>query len=81
MTAEVSGQRELVLVGSQSVFAYTDNVPAEVLISEGCDVWSKSHPEKLSVISETLGKGSPYHLANGVYVDPVDPGIILLPSC
>lgn len=79
-TAEVCGEHELVLAGSQSLFGHTDEVPVEVLMSEECDVWSKSRMEKVAVIADKLGKNAPYHLAHGVYVDPVDPGIVLLPS-
>ncbi len=49
-------------------------------MSEECDVWSKSRMEKVAVIADKLGKNTPYPLAHGVYVDPVDPGIVLLPS-
>jgi len=79
--AEACGERELVLVGSQSLFAHIDDddVPVEVLVSEECDVWARSRMEKLTTI-EGLGKASPYHLAQGVYVDAVDPSLVLLPS-
>ena len=77
--AQGCGQSELVLVGSQSVYAHTDDVPVEVLASEECDVWAKSRFENLEGLSTTLGKGSPYHLENGVWIDPVEPGLVLLP--
>ena len=77
--AEASGERELVLAGSQAIFGHTDDAPVEVLMSEECGVWSRARTEKWTVIEEGLGKNSPYHLAHGVYVDPVDPGIVLLP--
>ena len=78
--SEASGERDLVLTGSQSVFGHSEEVPVETLMSEECDLWSKSRPEKLTVIAEKLGKGSPYHLAHGVYVDAVEPGMMLLPA-
>src|SRR5262245_34249803 len=78
--AHTSGKKELVLAGSQAVFGHADDVPVEVLMSEECDVFSKDSNEMLSNIAATLGKGSPYHLANGFFVDPVDPGLILFPS-
>src|SRR5207245_11563075 len=78
--ANASGEKELVLAGSQSVFGHTDDVPVEVLVSEECDVWNKDTNDKLSNIADTIGRGSPFHLSNGFFVDPVDPGSILLPS-
>jgi hypothetical protein len=77
--AEASDDRELVLAGSQSLFGHTDQVPVETLMSEECGLWSRPGTEKLTVIVEKLGKGSPYHLAHGVYVDAVDPEMVLLP--
>src|SRR5919197_4104195 len=74
--AQACGQSDLVLVGSQSVYAHTDDVPVEVLVSEECDVWAKAKEEKLTSIAVGFGKGSPYHLAQGVFVDP---GLVLLP--
>src|SRR5438876_11450702 len=78
--AQGCGQFELVLAGSQSVYAHTDDVPVEVLASEECEVWAKGRAERLESLSATLGKGSPYHLANGVWVDPVEPSLVLLPA-
>jgi hypothetical protein len=78
--AQACGQSDLVLAGSQSVYAHTDDVPVEVLASEECDVWAKGKEEKLVSIADGFGKGSPYHLAHGVFVDPVEPGLVLLPT-
>lgn len=79
-TAEAVGADELVLVGSQAVFGHTDDVPVEVLISEECDVWRKGNDEQLAHLTPTLGKNSPYHREHGVFVDPVAPSLVLLPS-
>lgn len=49
--AEICGDSELVLAGSQAVFGHTDQVPVETLMSEECDVWRRSHMEKLIVIA------------------------------
>ncbi len=78
--AQASGHNELLLAGSQSVFGHTDDVPVEVLASEECDVWNKSTNEKLANIADAIGKSSPFHRSNGFFVDPVDPGLVLLPS-
>ncbi len=78
--ADALKEREFVLVGSQSVHGYTETPPTEVLISEECDVWVKGRFEKVGAIVSTLGKGSPFHDTNGFYVDPVEPGIVLLAS-
>jgi len=79
-TAEVSGERQFIVVGSQAVHAYTDNAPVEVLISKECDLWAKGKAEKLAVVEEALGQRSAYFTEQGVYVDAVEPGLILLPA-
>src|SRR5437762_3446026 len=78
--AEVSNQPDLVLVGSQSVHAHTLEPPPEVLVSEECDIFVKGTFEKFEAVASVLGKNSSFHVANGFFVDPVEPGILLLPS-
>src|SRR5881397_1623527 len=78
--AEVSGEQQFIVVGSQSVHAHTDNAPVEVLISKECDIWAKGEEEKLAVVEEALGQRSAYFTKQGVYVDAVEPGLILLPT-
>src|SRR5262245_27280908 len=78
--AEVSGEQQLIVVGSQSVHAHTDRAPVEVLISKECDLWAKGKEEKLALVEEALGQRSEYFTKHGVYVDAVEPGLILLPS-
>jgi len=78
--ADALSETEFVLAGSQSVHAHTDSPPVEVLMSEECDVWVKARFEKLEKIASTLGKNSSFHAAQGFYVDPVDPGLVLLPT-
>ena len=78
--AKVSGEKQFVVVGSQSVHAHTDSAPVEVLISKECDIWPKGREEKLAVVEETLGQRSAYFTEHGVYVDAVEPGLILLPT-
>src|SRR5436190_21516400 len=79
-TVNASNERELVLVGSQAVHAYTNDPPEEVLISEECDIFVRGKFEKFERIGPVLGKNSPFHVTNGFFVDPVEPGIILLPE-
>ena len=75
----IAGLNELLLVGSQSVFAHTDTPPMEVLISEECDLLPKDGSERLSIVEAALGKRSPYHETKGVFVDAVQPDLVLLP--
>jgi hypothetical protein len=74
----VAGLDELLLVDSQSVFAHTQEPPMEVLISEECDVMSRNGSERLAILEPVLGKQSAYHNATGVFVDAVQPDLVLL---
>ena len=78
--AKVTGEQQFIVVGSQSVHAHTDNAPVEVLISKECDLWAKGKEEKLAGLEDALGQRSPYFTEHGVYVDAVEPGLILLPA-
>jgi len=78
--AEASGETEFIVVGSQAMHAHTEAAPVEVLISKECDLWAKGKFEKLIVLKDSLGQRSPYFTEHGVYADPVEPGIVLLPA-
>jgi hypothetical protein len=77
--ARVSGEREVVLVGSQCVHAVTDVPPAEVLMSAECDVLIDEGPLSDRVDAE-LGPTSRYQQEHGVYVDTVPAGFPFLPA-
>jgi hypothetical protein len=78
--AEVTKESEFILVGSQAVHAHTDDAPVEVIISRECDIWAKARQEKLDGIEDELGKKSGFAITHGYFVDPVDPGLVLLPA-
>lgn len=78
-TAEATKESELVLVGSQSVHAHTAEPPVEVLVSEECDIFVKGKSDRLDTITPALGRNSSFHRDHGFFVDPVDPGLLLLP--
>src|ERR1041385_5897492 len=78
--AQVSGETEFILVGSQAVHAYTSDAPVEVVMSRECDIWAKSRFEKLSVLEEPLGRKSAFAEEHGFYVDAIQPDLVLLPN-
>jgi hypothetical protein len=78
--AQVTGEREFILVGSQAVHAHSDAAPAEVIVSLECDLWAKARFEKLVAVEDSLGKRSQFAEENGYYVDPVEPSLLLLPT-
>jgi hypothetical protein len=59
--AEVSEERELVVIGSQAILGTVDKPPASMLISMEADVYPLKDPAKAIEIDGSLGDGSPFH--------------------
>jgi hypothetical protein len=77
--AAVSGDDELVIVGSQSILGQHPNAPEECLRSDEADVYPKHHPERWELIDGSLGEASPFHATFGYYAQGVEPGVATLP--
>jgi hypothetical protein len=78
--ARVSREREFVIIGSQAVHASCRRAPAEVLLSQECDLYPRNHAEKAELLHFELGRGSKFARKHGFYVDVVTPEIATLPS-
>ena len=76
----VAHETEFFLIGSQAVHAYCRRPPAEVLLSQECDLYPKNHPETANLIEEALGRGSSYARKHGHYADVVTPELASLPA-
>src|SRR5260370_4479304 len=77
--SELTGRREFILFGSQTVHAITSRPPAEVLVSRECDVWISDEPALQELLKRELGADSPFRHAKGFYVDPLPPDLPLVP--
>jgi hypothetical protein len=78
--SSITGERELVMVGSQSVHASTSDVPIEVVMSRECDLLLDDSDPLTSVIDEQLGIDSPRAAESSVYVDTVSSTFPFLPD-
>jgi hypothetical protein len=76
----VAREKEFFLIGSQAVHAYCRRPPAEVLLSQECDLYPKNHPETANLIHARLGRGSRFARNHGFYADVVTPEIAILPA-
>lgn len=76
----VTREREFFLIGSQAVHAYCPRPPAEVLLSQECDLYPRNRPESAHLLHLQLGRGSPFARRHGFYVDVVTPEIASLPN-
>ena len=76
------GHRDYVVIGSLSVLgmAQVDAVPLDMTLSIDADCYTLADPPRVFDLSAQLGEGSPYHLAQGVYLDPVSPHLPTLPQ-
>ena len=77
---KVASEVEFFVIGSQAVHAYCRRPPAEVLLSQECDLYPKNRPETASLIHTRLGRGSPFARTHGFYADVVTPEIASLPT-
>lgn len=76
---EASGLTQVAMIGSQCIHAVSVAPPAEVLMSEECDVLDEG-TDAIAAIRVALGKTSPYHIEHGVYVDTVPATFPFLPA-
>jgi len=77
--ARIAGDREFFVIGSQAVPAFCRRPPAEVLLSQECDLYPKHRPEMANIIESKLGRRSTFARTNGFYADVVTPELASLP--
>jgi Nucleotidyltransferase of unknown function (DUF6036) len=71
--AEVTGQDEFVVVGSQAILGSVSEPPDSMLQSMEADIYPLEAPEAADLIDGGLGDGSPFHAAFGYYAHGVGP--------
>jgi hypothetical protein len=78
--AAVSGEREIVVIGSQAILGSFVNPPERMLRSMEADVYPLKAPEKAREIHGSLGDGSYFHGTFGYFADGVGPETAKAPS-
>lgn len=78
--AAVSGDDELVVIGSQAILGQFPDAPATLLVSREADVYPRNHPERGDEIDGSLGDGSYFDATYGYYAHAVGPETATLPS-
>jgi hypothetical protein len=71
--ANVSGEDEFVVIGSQAVLGSFPDPPDELLQSMEADIYPAAAPDKADLIDGALGDGSPFHESFGYYAHAVGP--------
>jgi hypothetical protein len=77
--SQISGDTEIVVVGSQAIHAQTMNLPPIAFQSDEADVYPRNHPERAEEIDAAIGELSPFHDTHGYYGHGVGPGTAALP--
>jgi hypothetical protein len=71
--AQVSGESELVVIGSQAILGSFPDAPEDMLRSQEADLYPLHHPEKADEIEGSLGDGSWFQRTHGYYAQGVGP--------
>ena len=76
------GHADYVVVGSLSVLGMSEvtAIPANMTMSIDVDCYTLSDPGRALDLQADLGEGSAFHLAHGIYLDPVNPHLPTLPD-
>ena len=71
VAANVTGEDEMVVIGSQAILGSFPDAPSELLRSMEADIYPRRSPGKADDIDGALGDGSPFHATNGYYAHGV----------
>lgn len=63
--SQISGDPEIVVVGSQAIHAQPVELPPIAFLSDEADVYPRNHPERAEEIDAAIGELSPFHDTHG----------------
>ena len=78
--SHISGDAEIVVIGSQAIHAQDMKLPAIVFQSAEADVYPRNHPERADDIDAAIGELSTFHGTHGYYALGVSPETAILPA-
>ncbi|TAM87615.1 hypothetical protein EPN42_10900 [bacterium] len=78
--AGVTGDNEIVVIGSQAILAQVPDPPEELTVSMEADVFPKNLLEMADAIDGALGEFSPFHDEFGYYASTVGPETAVAPE-
>jgi hypothetical protein len=78
--ANVTGEREFVVIGSQAILGTDPEAPASLLVSMEVDIYPRTSPELADEIDGALGDGSQFHRTFGYYAHAVGPETAKAPT-
>lgn len=78
--ANVTGDDEFVVIGSQAILGPFPDAPETLLRSMEADIYPAADPERSEQLDGALGDGSPFHQAYGYYAHGVGPETAKAPA-
>jgi hypothetical protein len=76
----IADDREIVVIGSQSVLGQFPDAPPALLASMQADVYPRNRPERADLIDGAIGEGSRFHEQFGYYAQGVGETTAILPD-
>ena len=76
----IADDREIVVIGSQSVLGQFPDAPPALRASMEADVYPKTRPERAHLIDGAIGEGSQFHEQFGYYAQGVGERTATLPA-
>jgi hypothetical protein len=78
--AEVAGDDELVVIGSQAILGQFPDAPESMLVSREADIYPRNRPERADEIDGSMGDGSYFDSSFGYYAHAVGPETAKAPT-
>lgn len=79
-SGEISGDDEIIIIGSQAILGQFPDAPVQLLSSMEADVYPKNDPEKADKVDGAIGEGSSFHELHGYYAQGVGAKTAMLPK-
>lgn len=76
---EITGQKQFIIIGSQSLHGRYPDRADEILLSAEVDLIAKNDPKRTDALN-FIGVYSRFHETHGYYADPVDENTATLPK-
>ncbi len=76
----IADDREIVVIGSQSVLGQFPEAPAALLASMQADLYPRNRPERADLVDGAIGEGSRFHEQFGYYAQGVGETTATLPA-
>ncbi len=76
----IADDREIVVIGSQSVLGSFPEASGLLVRSIEADVYPRNHPERTDLVDGAIGEGSAFHELFGYYAQGVDAQAATLPA-